>query len=728
MLSEDEQKEVLRRYRLLLRHARPFLRSGDQQNVRKAFELSLEAHKDMRRKSGEPYIFHPIAVADICITEIGLGSTSLIAALLHDVVEDTQYTLEDIRKAFGAKIGAIIDGLTKISSSFTAPTPAENFRKVLLTLSKDARVILIKIADRLHNMRTLSSLTRSKQLRIASETIYLYVPIAHRLGLYSIKNELEDLYLKYTDPQAYHEVASKINETKIARYRFIRSFIKPIEQKVKSGHIQATFKGRPKSIYSIWNKMKRQGILFEEVYDLFAIRIIIDAPIDQEKALCWKVYSIITDIYTPNPERLKDWINNPKANGYESLHATIMSKQGRWVEVQIRSQRMDEIAEKGYAAHWKYKSQKDDRFEERFSKLIDKLREVLEHKPESDAIEFLQDFRADLSKEQIYVFTPKGDLRVLPTGSTVLDFAFDIHTDLGTHCIGAKIAHKLFPVHHKVHNGDQIEVISSEKQLPKDEWLEFVVSSKGITSIKHFLRQQRSVHVDQGRSLLERLSKKQLTTLDTYSLDLLTQHFGLKDHRALYHEVGVGHISLRKLNTLDHLLSKLRDKQKSRALSAKKATTRKAHSQEILLIGKHAYPTDYTIAPCCRPLPGEEIFGFITKDNQIRIHRTTCRNAPGLLAQHNGQTIQAQWAPRSLLASLAIIQIKGTNRTGILHDIMRFVSNQEKIETKHVEIGTEDGIFSGEIEFFVESITHLRRVIAGIKKIRGITHVMRTDT
>ena len=452
--------------------------------------------------------------------------------------------------------------------------------------------------------------------------------------------------------------------------------------------------------------MKQQDIPFEEIYDLFAIRIIINAPPDQEKALCWKVYSIITDIYTPNTERLKDWISNPKANGYESLHTTIMSKQGRWVEVQIRSDRMDKLAEKGYAAHWKYKSQKDDNLGTNFSKVIDKLREVLENRSEGDAIEFLQDFRADLSKEHIYVFTPKGDLRILPIGSTVLDFAFDIHTDLGTHCIGAKIGHKLFPANHKIHNGDQIEIISSEKQIPKPEWLEFVVSSKGITSIKHFLRQQRNTYIEQGQQRLEDISKKQSIKLDTHALDLLTQHHHLIDQKDLYHEIGAGHIAVRKLDTLSSLLSKLRRKYKKQ--SAKKISIPPKNEQDTLLIGSHINSSDYILASCCQPLPGEETFGFITRDQQIKIHRTTCRNAPELLSQQGTRTIRTEWTSTTPGTSLAMIQIKGTNRTGILHDIMRFISNQEKIETKCLQIGTDHDLFTGEIEFFVENITHLK--------------------
>ena len=727
VFSKEEQKNILRQYRRLLRHASPVLKRGDVQRIRQAFELSLEAHKDMRRKSGEPYIFHPLSVAEICITEIGLGSTSLISALLHDVVEDTQYTLDDIKRAFGETIGEIVDGLTKMSGSFTrhSAVQAENLRKILLTISKDARVILIKIADRLHNMRTLSSLTRNQQLRIASETIYLYAPVAHRLGLYNIKTELEDLYLKHTEPETYGEIAQKINETRRSRARFIRNFITPLETRIQAEGIGATFKGRPKSIHSIWHKMKRQGISFEEVYDLFAIRIITDVPLEQEKALCWKVYSIITDTYTPNPERLKDWISSPKANGYESLHTTVMSQSGKWVEVQIRSRRMDELAEKGYAAHWKYKGQSDDYLDQSFSQVIDKLRDVLESRSEGDAVEFLQDFRAELSENHIYVFTPKGDLRILPSGSSVLDFAFDIHTELGKHCIGAKVDHKLFPITHQINNGDQIEIISSEKQFPKADWLKIVVSSKGISSIKQFLRHQQNTQIEKGKEELKEISQKQSISLDTDALRLLTHSFGLKQTTELYNEIGQGHIPSNKFNELGNLLSQLQAHQKPEQKPEQSASF--SHNKDhILLIGDTSDRL-HKMALCCNPIPGDEVFGFVKSNQEIKIHRTTCRHASKLLSQQGDRVMHAQWSSSMPKQFLATIQIKGTNRIGIVHDVMRFISNQEKVDTKSFQIGSDQGIFFGDIHIFVEDINHLRHLIEHIKKINGVTHVVRTD-
>ncbi len=482
---EEERKVILREYRKLLRKSKPFLKDGDAKLIKKAFTTSMEAHKEMRRKSGEPYILHPIAVATICVEEIGLGTTSIISALLHDVVEDTDWELEDIEREFGPKVSPIIDGLTKISGVFEYGTSqqAENFRKMLLTLSKDVRVILIKLADRLHNMRTLESMPRNKQLKIASETIYLYAPLAHRLGLYAIKSELEDLHLKYTESEIYRDIANKINNTKAARKRFINNFISPIEGELNKLKWNYYIKGRPKSIYSIWSKMKKQNIPFEQVYDLFAIRIIIDAPDEHEKAACWEVYSIVTDFYKPNPDRLRDWISTPKANGYESLHTTVMSDNGSWVEVQIRTSRMDEIAEKGYAAHWKYKDHYTKPEETRLEQWIARVREMLESN-DTNAIEFLDDFRSNLFSDEVFVFTPKGELKTLPNGATALDFAFDIHTEIGAKCLGAKVNNKLVPLNHELKNGDQVEILTSNKQKPSEDWLRFVVSSKAKSKIK----------------------------------------------------------------------------------------------------------------------------------------------------------------------------------------------------------------------------------------------------
>ena len=481
--EEEEKKEILRQYRALLRVLKQKMKPGDKMLLRNAFEIAAEAHKTMRRKSGEPYILHPLAVAKICAEEIGLGIRSTICALLHDTVEDTDVTLEDVQREFGPEIAKIVDGLTKISTVLDANSSqqAENFKKILLTLTDDPRVILIKLADRLHNMRTMDSMKREKQLKISSETVYVYAPLAHRMGLYNIKTEMEDLAMKYMEPDTYRYIAQKLQDTKRERTRYINDFIKPLKDKLEKTGLDFEIYGRPKSIHSIWNKIKKKGVAFEEVYDLFAIRIIVNSAQEKEKEDCWKVYSIITDAYNPSPERLRDWLSNPKSNGYEALHTTVMGPQGKWVEVQIRTRRMNEIAEKGLAAHWKYKEGKED--ESRFDKWFQQIREALGNQ-ESNSLDFLQDFKTSFLAEEIYVYTPKGDVKMLPIGATALDFAFSVHTAVGSKCIGAKVNHKLVPISHKLHSGDQVEILTSSKQHPKEDWLSFVITAKAKSKIK----------------------------------------------------------------------------------------------------------------------------------------------------------------------------------------------------------------------------------------------------
>ena len=504
---EEERKQILKRYRKLLRLAKPLLKPGDAKLIKKAFNVASEAHKEMRRKSGEPYIYHPLEVALICVEEIGLGTTSIIAALLHDVVEDTDMELEDIEREFGVKVAQIIDGLTKIAGVFDygSSQQAENFRKMLLTLSDDVRVILIKLADRLNNMRTLDSMPRHKQLKIGSETKYLYAPLAHRLGLYSIKSELEDLYLKFMDKEDYDFITKKINDTRVSRNKFIKTFIAPIEKELKEQGFKFVIKGRPKSVYSIYNKMKKQNIPFEEVFDLFAIRIIIDTSYENEKAACWQVYSIVTDFYRPNPNRLRDWISTPRANGYESLHTTAMSQTGQWVEVQIRTQRMDDIAERGYAAHWKYKEKENapEKAAGSLDEWITQVRTLLENN-DGSAIEFMDDFRGNLFHDEVFVFTPKGDLKVLPFDATALDFAFEIHTEVGAKCIGAKVNQKLVSLGHKLKNGDQVEILTSNKQKPSEDWLKSVVTSRAKAKIKDALKEEKKGYMLDGKEIVQR--------------------------------------------------------------------------------------------------------------------------------------------------------------------------------------------------------------------------------
>src|SRR3954469_18940515 len=544
--EEQEKKVILRHYRALLRALKPKIKSDDRQRLRLAFEMSVEAHKTMRRKSGEPYIIHPLAVAMICVEEIGLGIRSTICALLHDTVEDTDVTLEDIERDFGPEIARIVDGLTKISNVIDTNTSqqAENFKKILLTLTDDPRVILIKLADRLHNMRTLDYMKREKQLKIASETVWVYAPLAHRMGLYNIKTELEDLSMKYLEPQEYREIARKLSETKRERTRYINEFIKPLKEKLQKGGFDFEIYGRPKSIHSIWNKIKKKGVEFEEVYDLFAIRVILNSPAEKEKEDCWKVYSFITDEYTPSPERLRDWLSNPKSNGYEALHTTVMGPQGKWVEVQIRTKRMNEIAEKGLAAHWKYKEGTAD--ESRFDKWFHQIREVLYHQ-DTDSIDFLQDFKTSFLAEEIYVYTPRGDVKMLPIGSTALDFAFAIHSAIGSKCIGAKVNHKLVPISHKLRSGDQVEIITSNKQKPSEDWLGFVVTAKARGRIKDALKEEKRKIGDEGKYTVQRKLENFGAAYNQHNIDELTNFYKLPSALDLYYQVAVRNLDLKEI-------------------------------------------------------------------------------------------------------------------------------------------------------------------------------------
>ncbi|MGZ5303310.1 MAG: RelA/SpoT family protein, partial [Bacteroidia bacterium] len=544
---EVEKKQLIKEYRNLLKACSPTMSKADKREIREAFAMAVDAHSGMRRKSGELYIFHPIEVARICASEIGLGKTSIICALLHDVVEDTDITLDDIEAKFGSKVADIIDGLTKISGVVgkSSSMQAENFRKILLTLADDVRVILIKLADRLHNMRTLEAMSRTGQLKIASETLVLFAPLAHRLGLYAIKSELEDLSLKYTEPSVYKEIAQKLQQTKQQRSKFIRKFIQPIESSLEALGMNYAIKGRPKSIYSIYNKMKKQQIPFEEVYDLFAIRIIIDTDFEREKADCWRVYSVVTDFFTPNPERLRDWISVPKSNGYESLHTTVMGPMGKWVEIQIRSLRMDEVAEKGYAAHWKYKDASgiDTNLEE----WIKKIRELLEN-PDNNAIDFVDDFKLNFFSDEVYAFTPKGDLFTLPTNATALDFAFEIHTQIGTNCLGAKVNHKLVPLSYKLKNGDQVEIITSKKQRPNEDWLNYVVTAKAKSSIRASLKDEKRKVAAEGKEILSRKFRHTSLPWTTENVLRVAQYFKQPSSSDLYYNIGNGKIEKPDLN------------------------------------------------------------------------------------------------------------------------------------------------------------------------------------
>lgn len=729
----EEKKEIIARYRRLLRKAKPVLKEGDAKRIKRAFTLALEAHKDMRRKSGEPFIFHPLTVAEICVEEIGLGTTSIISALIHDVVEDTDIELADIERMFGKKISRIVDGLTKIRGAFEYGTSAqaENFRKMLFTLSEDVRVILIKLADRLHNMRTLDSMPRNKQLKVASETIYLYAPLAHRLGLNAIKTELEDLYLRFTDRQVYDEIVTKIDESRASRNKFIKAFVQPIKDELDKLRIEYEIKSRPKSVFSIFNKMRRQNIPFEEVYDLFAVRIIVDTPYEQEKSYCWQVYSIVTDYYTPNPDRLRDWISTPKANGYESLHTTVMAKNGQWVEVQIRTRRMDEIAEKGYAAHWKYKDSNAASHESNLEKWLIRVRELLERQ-DLTALEFVDDFRGNLFNEEVFVFTPRGELKTLPNGATALDFAFDIHTDIGAKCIGAKVNQKLVPINHVLKNGDQIEILTSAKQKPTEDWLRFVVSPKAKSKIKEVLKEDKRIVADEGKEILLRKMNQLKLEPTGQVYEQMQAYFRVNSKFDLHYNVGKGIITLQELK-------EFRDYKPSSPLKARPAITdpqqisqelkgAKGRYDDILLIGEDMDVVEYKLAKCCTPIPGDEVFGFVTVSEGIKIHRTNCPNAPELLSNHGNRVIKAKWTSQHEVAFLTGLKIVGTDRVGLINDVSRIISEELKVNMSSISFKTDLGIFRGEIMLYVNDTRHLEVLISKLEKVEGVVTVSRFDS
>ncbi|WP_421938759.1 RelA/SpoT family protein [Pedobacter sp.] len=725
---EAEKQEILKRYRALLRASKSTLQKGDKKEIRKAFDMALESHKDMRRKSGEPYIYHPIAVAQIAAEEIGLGTTSIVCALLHDVVEDTTITLEDIEREFGKKTAKIIDGLTKISGVFdtNSSLQAENFRKMLLTLADDVRVILIKLADRLHNMRTMDFMPRHKQLKIASETIYLYAPLAHRLGLYAIKSELEDLSMKYLEPDTYKFIAKKLNEKKAERALFIKKFVEPIDEIVHEQGLVADVYGRPKSIHSIWNKMKKKNIPFEEVYDLFAIRIILDSPPENEKADCWKAYSIVTDLYRPNPDRLRDWVSSPKGNGYESLHTTVMGPRGQWVEVQIRTQRMNEIAEKGFAAHWKYKESSNDNGLDQW---IQKVREMLNN-PEANALDFLDDFKMNLFSDEIFIFTPKGALIQLPLGATALDFAFEIHTDVGATCIGAKVNHKLVPISYKLQNGDQVEIITSSKQTPKEDWLNVVVTAKAKSKIKSSLKEEKRKIAEEGKEILERKLKSLKITYNTDNLNKISYFFKLPSTQELFVNVALGKIELKDIK--EYLSSEKeiehRSPERPENLSVDGIKSKmKGSESDILLIGEDMQRIDYTLAACCNPIPGDDVFGFITVSDGIKIHRTNCPNAAQLMANYGYRVVKAKWNKQKELTFLTGLKIVGIDDVGLINNITKVISGDFKVNMRSITVDTNEGIFEGSIMIFVNDTEHLENLIKNLLKVRGVTGVTRFD-
>jgi GTP pyrophosphokinase len=730
--EEQEKKEIVRHYRALLRALREKLKKGDKELLRTAFEMAAEAHKTMRRKSGEPYVLHPLAVAMICVEEIGLGVRSTICALLHDTVEDTNIALDDIKSEFGNEIAKIVDGLTKISTvmNTNSSQQAENFKKILLTLTDDPRVILIKLADRLHNMRTLDAMKQEKQLKIASETIWVYAPLAHRMGLYNVKTELEDLSMKYMEPAIYKEIAKKLAETKRERTKYINEFIRPLKEKLTATGFDFEIQGRPKSIHSIWNKIKKKEVSFEEVYDLFAIRVILNSPLDKEKEDCWKVYSMITDEYSPSPERLRDWLSNPKSNGYEALHTTVMGPHGKWVEVQIRTKRMNEIAEKGLAAHFKYKegSQNEDRFDKWFVQ----IREALGNQ-QDEGIDFLQDFKTSFLAEEIYVYTPKGDVKMLPINSSALDFAFYIHTAIGSKCIGAKVNHKLVPISHKLRSGDQIEIITSNKQKPTEDWLSSVVTAKAKNSIKDALREEKKIIAEEGKYSLQRKLEGIGALYNTYNIDQVMFYYKLSSHLDLLFKIATKTIDLKELKLFQVIGDKIEapkpvnlSPEINSENSALKAASKK--DSELIIFGESSDKIKYTLVKCCNPIPGDDVFGFVSTGKGLIIHRNNCPNATQLLANYGHRVVKTKWAKNKEISFLTGLSIIGLDDVGVVNKITNIISGELKINIAALTIESTEGLFKGTIKVYVHDKDELEELVTRIKSLNGIQQVIRFDT
>ena len=703
--------------------------------IKRAFFLAKEAHEGVRRRSGEPYLLHPIAVAKIVIEEIGLGVKSVVAALLHDVVEDTEYSVEDMERIFGPKIASMVDGLTKMSGVFNADTSeqAEYFRKVLLTLSDDVRVILIKIADRLHNMRTLGAMPMNKQIKITGETIYLFAPLAYRLGLYSIKSELEDLCMKYRFPQQYAEITQKLQESEASRREFINKFNAPIIASLNRDNINYEISGRVKSVYSIWSKMQRKQIPFEEIYDLFAIRIVFKPlPFPSEKTQCWQIYSTITDIYTPKPDRLRDWISMPKANGYEALHSTVMGPDGVWVEVQIRSQRMEDIAERGFAAHWKYKHATISQDEDEFDKWLKQIRAAL-NSPTENAVDFLDNFKLSLYTSEIVVFTPKGEARKMPFGATALDFAYDIHSKIGNSAISAKINHKLEPITTQINSGDQIEIITADNARPKPEWLETVTTAKAKQSIKSFLKRERQNNIERGMQMLDEKMKSLNVKLSGRVLRKITPIYDSKNKEELYSKIGAGIVSL------DNLDKALKVNSKSKILKfwtlfipqKKEDETDDAAIPGEIAPAEEAPATEpqFEIAECCKPIPGDKVVGYRDPaSGNIIVHKATCDELNRLATQFGRNIVKEEikWSQHKAMSYLVTTELRGIDRQGILLDLAKVVSADFNINIREVNIHSHDGIFEGNVSLYVKDAESLHAVMDKLRKIKGIESVKRT--
>ena len=736
LIEEDEKMMIQRAYRNLLKSLRDKMEPEDRVNIRGAYELAVRAHSEQRRKSGEPYILHPIEVARICIEEIGLGPTAVIAALLHDVVEDTDVSLKDIEQQFGPKISNIVDGLTKLDASFDVESSqAENFRKVLSTLVEDVRVVLIKMADRIHNMRTLGSMPRHKQLKIAAETMYIYAPLAHRLGLYGLKTEFQDLCMKIMEPEAYQEIAKKLQATKRERNAYIKEFIEPLETAV--GELGFPFRiiGRIKSIHSIMNKIKTKRVAFEEIYDLFAVRVIIDVPVKQEKSACWQVYSEITDVYRPIPERLKDWVTTPKSNGYESLHTTVIGPGGRYVEVQIRTERMDEIAERGFAAHWKYKGVRKTG-QNVYDTFLDSIREILDD-PDKDALDFLSDFKSNLFNEEVYVYTPKGDMKILPKGATALDFAFMIHSDVGYHCAAIKINNKLVPMGYILENGDQIMITTNKNQKPNEDWLKMVSTSKAKSKIRSALKEEQKQKAEFGREILFRkFTNWKIPTDD--NIDFVAKHLGFNSRFDLYLAIAKERINLSveiKKFTLENSGKLILQKQEGplQKTDAEKKPSEKleikvTRKTAILINGEPGDQYNYSLASCCNPVQGDDIFAFITTSAGVKIHRTTCPNSMNMMANYGYRVMKADWSGVSDNDFVADLMITGVDSgPGVIERLTNKISSTMGLNIRSFFIEGKEGYFEGKISLIVKNTDQLNQAIIGLKMINGISSVSRIE-
>ncbi|MEY2738624.1 MAG: diphosphokinase [Bacteroidota bacterium] len=729
---EAENKAIAQEYKELLRISYQTLSVEDKKIIRKAFDVAVDAHKDQRRKSGEAYIFHPIAVAKIVARDIGLGATSIAAALMHDVVEDTDITVQDIEKMFNPKIAQLVEGLTKISKVITdqeISMQAENFRKMLLTLNDDVRVILIKIADRLHNMQTMGSMADYKQAKIASETLYIYAPLAHRLGLYNIKTQLEDLGLKYTEPLVYNDIVSKIKETKEEQDGYIKNISEILSSSLTEEGIEFTMKGRPKSIYSIRRKMKNQGVSFDEVYDKFALRIIYKSNSHDEKFLAWKIYSVVTDHYRPSPSRLRDWISSPKSTGYEALHITVMGPKGRWVEIQVRSERMDEIAEKGYAAHYKYKNGATE--EHGLEIWLNQLKEALENSA-SNAVDFVEDFKLNLYAKEIYVFTPKGEIKSLPKGATSLDFAFSIHSEIGVKTRGTKVNGKLVPLNHVLNSGDQVEIITSTNQKPTSQWLDYVTTSRAKNKIKNVLNENTKKIAEEGKELLERKLRHLKITLNENTVNELVNFFKLQTSLDLFYRAGIGTIENQQLkdyaankhNTLVNFFKKT-IKRTPTATSEQVLKNEISKKFDMLVFGAEQNKLDYKLSSCCNPIPGDEVFGFVTINEGIKVHKKDCPNAISMQSNYAYRIIQAKWIDSSQEEFKAVLKITGMDTLGLTNELTKVISNQMNVNIQSISLSSEAGIFNGQVTVVVQNNIILKKLIDNIKKVDGVDKITR---